>query len=99
MFDGYLTIAPKCAHCGFELSAHDSGDGPAVLIIFILGALIVPLAIWVSMVVDWPLWIHGAIWGIVTLGATVGMLRPAKALTLAAQYRRQAAGPDWHSPT
>ena len=99
MFRGYLTIAPVCQVCGLKLGEHDSGDGPAVLLIFILGALVVPMALWVASIADWPLWLHTIVWGVVILGMTVGMLRPAKALTLAAQYRRNAAGPDWRTPS
>jgi uncharacterized protein (DUF983 family) len=70
----------------------DSGDGAAGFLIFILGALIVPLAIWTSNIVDLPLWLQGAFWSIVILGLTIGMLRPAKALVLALNYRYRVVG-------
>ena len=63
----------------------DSGDGPAVFLIFVLGFLVVPLAIWASNVVDLPLWLQGLFWGVVILGLTIGMLRPAKVDRLRAQ--------------
>lgn len=68
----------------------DSGDGPAVFLIFILGFLVVPVAIWASNAVALPEWLQSAFWGIVILGLTVGMLRPAKALVLALNYRHRA---------
>ena len=40
LFDGYLTVAARCSACGLDLSKADSGDGPAVFIIFILGFLV-----------------------------------------------------------
>jgi uncharacterized protein (DUF983 family) len=91
-FSGLLTIVDHCDVCGLKLAENDSGDGPAVLLIFLLGFAVVPLALLVSLNVDWPLWVHGLIWGPVILGSTLGMLRPAKGLTLALQYqhRRQA---------
>jgi uncharacterized protein (DUF983 family) len=70
----------------------DSGDGAAVFLIFILGAAIIPLAIWISNSVDLPLWLQGAFWSIVILGLTIGMLRPAKALVLALNYRYRVVG-------
>lgn len=78
--------------CGLELARNDSGDGPAVLLIFVLGFLVVPLALIVSMNVDWPLWLHTVLWGAVILGLTLGMLRPAKAYFIALQYRHNRAG-------
>ena len=49
LFDGFLTVVPRCAVCGLDLSPHDSGDGPAVFLIFILGALVVPIAIFAEV--------------------------------------------------
>lgn len=69
----------------------DSGDGPAVFLIFILGFSVVPVAIWVSNLVDLPDWLQSLFWGVVILGLTIGMLRPAKALVLALNYRHRRA--------
>ncbi len=86
LFAGFLTLVDSCETCGLKLAKNDNGDGPAVFLIFLLGFLLVPPAIWISMRVDWPLWVHGLIWGVVILGSTIGLLRPAKALTLCLQY-------------
>jgi len=96
LFQGFLTVVPRCSVCGLELAAQDSGDGPAVLLIFILGAAVVPAALYVSFRVDWPLWLTGLVWGTVIIAATLGMLRPAKALTLALQLRYR--GGDFAPP-
>ncbi|AWK85595.1 DUF983 domain-containing protein [Azospirillum thermophilum] len=87
LFRGFLTVADRCAVCGLDLARQDSGDGPAVFLIFILGFLVVPVALWVSMTVNWPLWLHTIVWSVVVLGLTLGMLRPAKAYVVALQYR------------
>ncbi len=87
LFKGYLDVVDLCEVCGLELARNDSGDGPAVFLIFILGFTIVPLALMVAMRVDWPLWLHAIIWSVVILGTALGMLRPAKGMTLALQYR------------
>jgi uncharacterized protein (DUF983 family) len=86
LFAGFITLVPQCSLCGLTLAKNDNGDGPAVFLIFILGFLLVPPALIVSMHVDWPLWVHAIVWGVLILGATLGMLRPAKALTIAIQY-------------
>ena len=45
LYKGYLKVAARCEACGADLSKADSGDGPAVFIIFILGAVVVPIAL------------------------------------------------------
>jgi len=89
LFTGFLTVVDRCAVCGLELARNDSGDGPAVFLIFILGFTIVPVALMVGLKLDWPLWLNAIVWGAVILGATLGMVRPAKALVLALQFRHR----------
>jgi uncharacterized protein (DUF983 family) len=84
--------------CGLELAGKDSGDGPAVFLIFILGFVVVPPALLGALRVDWPLWLHALIWGSVILGLTLGLLRPAKALVMALQYRHRRAEFDGPAP-
>lgn len=61
---------------------------------FILGFTVVPVALWVAMSVDWPLWLHAAVWTVVILGLALGMLRPAKAYLMALQFRHRASEYD-----
>jgi uncharacterized protein (DUF983 family) len=89
VYAGFLRFKEKCENCGLAIGKHDNGDGPAVFLIFILGFALVPIAIFIGMNTDWPLWLHGLIWSVVITGATVGLLRPAKALTLAIQYKHR----------
>jgi uncharacterized protein (DUF983 family) len=89
LFKGFITLVEHCASCGLSLAKNDNGDGPAVFLIFILGFLIVPPAIIIAMHVDWPLWVHTVLWGTLILGATLGMLRPAKSLTITMQFQNR----------
>jgi uncharacterized protein (DUF983 family) len=91
LFTGYLTVTGTCSVCGLDLSAQDSGDGPAVFIILILGFIVVGLALWVEATYEPPLWVHAVIWPPVILGGALAMLRPLKAYMIALQYlhRRQ----------
>jgi uncharacterized protein (DUF983 family) len=79
-------VAPTCGHCGLDLSAHDSGDGPAVFLIFILGAIAVPFAFWIQFSFDTSPWVPVAIAGLLVIGLGLLLLRPAKALMVALQY-------------
>lgn len=91
LYRGYLTVRETCEVCGLDLKKADSGDGPAVFIIFILGALVVPLALWVEAAFAPPMWVHLAIWPAAILGLSLGMLRPMKALMVALQFRHRAS--------
>lgn len=91
LFQGYLTVRERCEACGLDLKKADSGDGPAVFIIFILGFLVVPVALWVEAAFEPPLWVHMVIWPVVILGLALGLLRPMKATMIALQFRHRAS--------
>ena len=92
MFLGYLTVRDACRACGLDLSAEDSGDGPAIFIIFILGATVVPMALWLEASMQPPLWLHAIVWSVVILGGTIALLRPFKAVMVALQFRHRPPG-------
>ncbi|GAB5468528.1 MAG: DUF983 domain-containing protein [Rhodospirillales bacterium] len=91
LYVGFLTVAERCSDCGLDLRKADAGDGPSVFIILIVGALVVPLAFWVETAFMPPLWVHMVIWPFVILGLSLALLRPAKALLIALQYRHRAS--------
>ena len=91
LFDGYLKVVARCSACGADLGKADSGDGPAVFIIFILGFLVVPLALLVEASFAPPMWVHMAIWPVVILGGALALLRPLKGLMIALQYHHRAS--------
>ncbi len=91
LFAGFLAVAERCEACGLDLRKADSGDGPAVFIIFIVGGLVVPLAFWLDAAAHPPIWVHMVLWPIVIIGLSLALLRPAKALLIALQYRHRAS--------
>jgi len=91
LYDGFLTVAERCTVCGLDLRKADSGDGPAVFIIFILGFVVVPLALWVEATFAPPLWVHMVIWPVVIVGGALALLRPAKGILIALQFRHRAS--------
>lgn len=88
-----MDLKDSCENCGLDLSKNDSADGPAVFLIFILGALLVPLALLVEFTLHPPLWFHAVFWGGVALGLTLGTLKPLKAYIIALQYKHRPN--DW----
>jgi uncharacterized protein (DUF983 family) len=90
LFKGYLTVAPRCAPCGLDYSGFDAGDGPAVFVILIVGAIVAGGALIVEVNFQPPYWVHAAIWLPATVILTFVLLRLAKALLLVLQYKHQA---------
>ena len=84
-----LKVAERCDSCGLVLAKNDSGDGPAVFLIFVLGALIVGLALWTESTFSPPYWVHLAIWPALTILLTLAAIRPLKAYVIALQYRHR----------
>jgi len=89
LYGGVLKVRDRCESCGLELAKHDSGDGPAVFVILILGFLVVGLALWVELAYEPPFWVHAVLWvPFITIGALL-LLRPFKATLIAMQYRHR----------
>ena len=94
LYDGLLSVAPVCARCGLDLRAQDAGDGPAVFVVLLLGALTVLLAILVEIAFAPPLWLHAVLWTPLVIGGAILLLRPLKAGLIALQYRHRLLGPQ-----
>ena len=90
LFRGFLSVVPACESCGLDLTGADSADGPAVFIILIVGALVVALALVTEVLFSPPIWVHMILWGPLIIVASLGVLRPAKALLIALQYKHSA---------
>jgi uncharacterized protein (DUF983 family) len=91
LFQGFLTLRPRCEHCGLDYAFADSGDGPAVFIMFLAGAIVVGAALITEILFHPPYWVHAALWLPLIMVVTLGPLRPMKGLMIALQYHHQAA--------
>ena len=85
-----MTVAERCTHCNLDLSTQDSGDGPAVFVIFIIGPIVTGLAFWVEMAFTPPMWLHLVLWIPAIMLGSIALLRPFKAVLVALQYRHKA---------
>ncbi len=90
LFKGFLSLEDHCQNCGLDYNFSDSGDGPAVFIIMIVGFIVVGLALVVEFTFHPPYWLQMVIWIPVVLGLSIGLLRPLKGLMIAQQYRHRA---------
>ncbi|MDX2159016.1 MAG: DUF983 domain-containing protein [Hyphomicrobiaceae bacterium] len=85
-----LSLADRCENCGLDFKFIDSGDGPAVFAIFILGFLVLGGALIAEFAFGVPVWGHVLLWGILTPLLAIGLLRTLKATLAAMQYRYKA---------
>ena len=75
------------------MSAQDAGDGPAVIVIFLLGLIVVGLAAIVEISFSPPIWVHIVLWTPLIIGGAILLLRPLKAGLIALQFHHHLLGP------
>ena len=94
LYDGLLRVAARCEDCGLDLSAQDSGDGPAVFVIFVAGFLAVLLAYIVEMTFAPPAIVHLVYQIPFVTGISILLLRIFKAVLIAYQFKHKTPGFD-----
>ena len=90
LFHGFIDLAPRCEVCGLDYGFASSGDGPAVFVTLIAGAIVVGLALWTDTAYEPPIWLLMALFLPLTLIVCLGMLRPLKGMLIALQYANKA---------
>ncbi|TYC62380.1 DUF983 domain-containing protein [Rhodobacterales bacterium] len=90
LFDGFLSVKKSCMSCGLDYSFADSGDGPAVFVIMIVGFIVVGLVLFVELSFQPPIWVHMVLWLPLTVILAGATLRPLKGLMIALQYKHKA---------
>ena len=90
LFQGFIGLRPACESCGLDFNFADAGDGPAVFVILIGGAIVVFAALITEVVYQPPYWVHAVLWIPLILIVTLGPLRPIKGLLIALQYHHKA---------
>ena len=85
-----LDVHRSCSDCGLDYRFIDSGDGPAVFVIMILGFVMLGGALLLEFGLHPPIWLHALVWIPATLFLAFGLLRPLKATLIALQYKNKA---------
>jgi uncharacterized protein (DUF983 family) len=91
LFQGFLSLRPRCENCGLDFGFADSGDGPAVFVILIGGGIVVFAALLTEVIFQPPYWVHAALWLPLVLLVTLVPLRLLKGLLIALQFHHKAA--------
>lgn len=91
LFSGLLTVAPRCGVCRLDYSFANSGDGPAVFVILIIGFIVVGLALWLEVSFNPALWVHFILWIPLTIILSLVALRMIKGVLINLQYSNSAA--------
>jgi uncharacterized protein (DUF983 family) len=91
LFQGFLNLRPACEKCGQDFAFADAGDGPAVFVILIGGAIVVGAALATEIVFQPPYWLHAMLWLPLILLVTLAPLRLIKGVLIALQFHHKAA--------
>src|SRR5437016_108006 len=91
LYAGFLDLRPNCEACGLDYAFIDAGDGPAIFIIMLAGAIVVTAALIVEVKYQPPFWLHAALWLPLIVATTLLPLRSMKSLLIALQFHHKAA--------
>ena len=90
LFSGAIALRERCEKCRLDYRFIDTGDGPAIFGIMILGLVVLGGALILEFKVGPPLWVHLLLWGVGTPLLALGLLRFLKALLIALQFKHKA---------
>ena len=91
LFTGFLKLARGCPACGQDYSRFQSGDGPAVFIILIVGFVCCFGALFADLSMHPPIWVTLLFWMPVAGIASVALIRPLKGVMVALQFHNKAS--------
>ena len=89
LFAGVARFAPACANCGLDFAAFNVGDGPAVFLILIIGAILTVAALVVDAAYQPHWWVH-LVWIPIGIAMTLAGLRVGKAALIFQEYKHRA---------
>jgi Uncharacterized protein conserved in bacteria len=90
LFNGFLTLAPRCEVCDLDFSFADPADGPAFFIMIIMGIPAAAFGVWIELTWEPPMWVHLLTSLPFLLLICIPPIRPAKGMLVASQYFHKA---------
>jgi len=90
VFQSYLKFRDACRACGADFKAADAGDGPAVFVILIVGAIVAPLLIILQFGLKLPDWLALTLTMLAAIVLCLVLLPPFKSTLFALQWKHKA---------
>lgn len=97
IFDGFLSLKPRCDVCGLDYSFADPADGPAFFVICFTCIPAVAVACYIEVEYTPPIWVHLLTSVPLVLAACLLPLRPLKGWLVNSQYfyKAEEGKIDW----
>ena len=92
IFSRYTKVNDRCPACGEELHHHRADDAPPYLTIFVVGHVVVPLALALEKAYQPEMWIHWALWLPLTLVMSLFLLPRFKGAMIGLQWALRMHG-------
>lgn len=90
LYQSVLKPAASCKNCDLDYGFIDSGDGPAVFVILIIGFFVTACAMALQSSLAPPIWVHMLLWIPLILGLSIWGLQFSKSIMIALQYQTKA---------
>ena len=92
LFRKYLKISDTCTSCGLALSGHQADDAPPYFTIFIVGHIIVPVALIVERSFTPPLYVHALLFSLLAVLVSLISLPMVKGAVVGLQWALRMHG-------
>ncbi len=93
-FRGYLTVVDRCSACDERLGHIRADDFPPYLTIFLVGHIVVPMALVAEKSWSWPVGLHMAVWLPLTLILLLLILPVMKGAAVGIMWRLGLSGDE-----
>jgi uncharacterized protein (DUF983 family) len=90
LFDGFLTLAPRCDVCDLDYSFADPADGPAFFVMMTMAIPATAFGVWIELAYEPSFWVHFVTTLPFLLLSCIPPIRPFKGLLVASQYAHKA---------
>jgi uncharacterized protein (DUF983 family) len=90
LFNGFLTLAPRCEVCGLDFSFADPADGPAFFVMMTMAVPATAFGVWIELAYEPALWVHLLTTLPFMLLSCIPPIRPFKGMLVASQYVSKA---------
>ena len=98
MFRAYLKVNDHCPNCAEALHHQRADDAPPYMTIFVVGHVVIPLALIVERTWQPDYWVHAALWLPLSLITALSFLPVAKGALVGLQWALYMHGFDPNEP-